>query len=171
LPGLAPAVQPESAGGWVVVVALAFGTLLLLLALPSVYRLISAGMGRVARRQVTAPTLTVRQGLLPPVLSAAMWLLQGTAFYLFVSSVTDTAPTQLPSFVAANAAAYLIGYVSFITPSGLGFREGALALMLAQYFPTPLAVALSLLTRLWSTVGELLGGVFLLWPRDATGRR
>ena len=61
-----------------------------------------------------------------------------------------------------NAGAYWIGYVSFVTPSGLGFRESALALMLATFFPTPVAVALSLVTRLWSTAGEILG-VSLVW--------
>jgi uncharacterized membrane protein YbhN (UPF0104 family) len=61
-----------------------------------------------------------------------------------------------------NAGAYWIGYVSFVTPSGLGFREGALAWMLAGFFPAPVAVALSLVTRLWTTAGELLG-VTLVW--------
>ena len=61
-----------------------------------------------------------------------------------------------------NAGAYWIGYVSLITPSGLGFREGALAWMLSSFFPAPVAVALSLVTRLWSTAGELLG-VVLVW--------
>ncbi len=58
-----------------------------------------------------------------------------------------------------NAGAYWIGYASFITPSGLGFREGALAFMLASFFPAPVAVALSLVTRLWSTAGEILGAL------------
>jgi hypothetical protein len=34
--------------------------------------------------------------------------------------------------------------------------------MLATFFPTPVAVALSLATRLWSTAGEILG-VSLIW--------
>jgi uncharacterized membrane protein YbhN (UPF0104 family) len=91
-----------------------------------------------------------------------MWLTNGLAFYLFVSSTTEISPAQLPAFIAMNAGAYWIGYVSLITPSGLGFREGALAWMLSSFFPAPVAVALSLVTRLWSTAGELLG-VVLVW--------
>jgi hypothetical protein len=99
-----------------------------------------------------------------------MWLTNGVAFFLFVAATTPLALERLPAFIAMNAGAYWIGYVSFITPSGMGFREGALALMLATYFPTPVAVALALAARLWSTAGELLGVlVVLLAPRRAKG--
>jgi uncharacterized membrane protein YbhN (UPF0104 family) len=76
--------------------------------------------------------------------------------------MTEISLSQLPAFIAMNAAAYWIGYVSFLTPSGLGVREGMLALMLAVFFTPPVAVAFSLATRLWSTAGELLG-VVLVW--------
>jgi hypothetical protein len=47
----------------------------------------------------------------------------------------------------------------------LGFREGALAWMLASYFPAPVAVAFALATRLWTTAGELFG-VTLVWTAE-----
>jgi len=139
------------------IAAFTFLALIVVLALPSVNRLIVALTARVTRREITAPAPTFARGLVPPLFSLAMWLTNGIAFYLFVDSITPTPLAQLPAFVAMNAGAYWIGYASFITPSGLGFREGALAWMLASFFPAPLAVALSLVTRLWSTAGEILG--------------
>jgi len=144
------------------IAALAFIALIVFLALPPVNRLIVALTARVTRREIAAPTPTFARGLVPPLFSLAMWLTNGIAFYLFVDSITPTSLTQLPAFIAMNAGAYWIGYLSFVTPSGLGFREGALAWMLASFFPAPLAVALSLVTRLWTTAGEILG-VVLVW--------
>ena len=144
------------------IAALAFIALIVFLALPPVNRLIVAITAHVTRRDLAAPTPTFARGLVPPIFSLAMWLTNGIAFYLFADSITPLSLAQLPAFIAMNAGAYWIGYVSFVTPSGLGFREGALAWMLGSFFPAPVAVALSLVTRLWTTVGELLG-VTLVW--------
>ena len=140
----------------------AFITLVIVFALPPVNRLLVMITARLMRRAITAPTPTFGRGLIPPFFSLMMWLTNGIAFYLFVSSITQVSLAHLPAFIAMNAGAYWIGYASFITPSGLGFREGALAWMLASFFPAPLAVALSLITRLWTTAGELFG-IVLVW--------
>jgi hypothetical protein len=142
--------------------AWAFIALVIFFALPPINRLIVALTARVTRRDIAAPAPTFARGLIPPLFSLLMWLTNGVAFYLFSSSIIPTPLALLPAFIAMNAGAYWIGYISFITPSGLGFREGALAWMLASFFPAPVAVTLSLLTRLWSTAGELLG-VALVW--------
>jgi len=162
-PEILPGALPVSLGASVpLIAAFALIALIVILALPPVNRLIITLTGRVTRREIGAPTPTFARGLVPPLFSLAMWLTNGIAFYLFVDSITPTPLTQLPAFVAMNAGAYWIGYASFITPSGLGFREGALAWMLTFFFPAPLAVALSLVTRLWSTAGEILGAVLVL---------
>ena len=140
----------------------AFIALVIVFALPPVNRLLVMITARLMRRAIAAPTPTFARGLIPPFFSLMMWLTNGIAFYLFVSSITEVSLAQLPAFIAMNAGAYWIGYASFITPSGLGFREGALAWMLASFFPAPLAVALSLITRLWTTAGELFG-IVLVW--------
>lgn len=142
--------------------ALAFVLVVVVFALPMTNRLIVTLVARVTRRELATPRATFARGLVPPFLSTLMWVTNGVAFFLFIASITPLALEHLPAFIAINAGAYWIGYVSFITPSGLGFREGALALMLATYFPAPIAVAFSFATRLWSTIGEVLGTAFLL---------
>ena len=162
-PDLFSALVPASvAASAPIIAALAFAALVVVFALPITNRAIVALTARALRREIAAPTPTFSRGLVPPLFSMLMWLTNGIAFYLFVNSITPLSLVQLPAFIAMNAGAYWIGYLSFITPSGLGFREGALALMLATFFPTPVAVALSLVTRLWSTAGEILG-VSLIW--------
>lgn len=65
----------------------------------------------------------------------------------------------LPNFVyviGCSAIAWVIGYISFITPSGLGVREGTLAALLALMYPMPVAIVASLLFRIVCTIGELI---------------
>ncbi len=144
------------------IIGIAFTALIILFALPITQNFIVATTARIMRRNLVAPSPTFRRGLVPPLFSLAMWLTNGIAFFLFTHSIAPLSFDQLPAFIAMNAGAYWIGYVSFLTPSGLGVREGALALMLSTFFPTPVAVMLSLVTRLWSTAGELLGASLIL---------
>lgn len=155
------------------IVALAFAALVVVFALPPVLPLLlrvsARGLRLVRRNKDIAPPrvppVPFRQGLLPPLFSLTMWTINGIAFWLFVRSLVEVPLAALPSFVAMNAAAYFIGYVSFITPSGLGFREASLALMLGAFFPEPVAIAIAFATRLWSTAGEFLGVGIALWGR------
>ncbi len=145
--------------------ALLFIALIIFFALPPVFRLllwITARLAQYLRKTARLETAQTKppsfvQGLIPPFCSCLMWTINGLGFYLFVRSITEVPLQNLPSFMAMNAAAYFIGYISFITPSGLGFREGAMAFFLAPFFPAPVAVAIAFLTRIWSTVGEMLG--------------
>lgn len=62
-----------------------------------------------------------------------------------------------PAFVGlAFLLSFAVSMVAFIFPSGLGVREGAFALALAQNLPTGVAVALSVGARLVLTVVELI---------------
>ncbi|MGE0028490.1 MAG: lysylphosphatidylglycerol synthase domain-containing protein [Thermoleophilia bacterium] len=62
---------------------------------------------------------------------------------------------------------FAVSMVAFIFPSGLGVREGAFALALAQNLPTGVAVALSVGTRLVLTLVELVViAILVLVGRD-----
>lgn len=160
---------------YIPLIAGAFGALIVLLALPAVFQLmlrVSAQLLRVVRpnSEITTPrvTTTFWQNLIPPLCSFTMWTVNGIAFWLFVRSMTDVGVQDIPAFIGMNAAAYFIGYASFITPSGLGFREASLAFFLGAFFPAPVAVAIAFLARLWSIGGEFLGvAIAVLWkPQD-----
>lgn len=84
------------------------------------------------------------------------WFLHGTAFFFLVVAVTGESGHFFP-IVGAYVAAYLIGYLSFFTPGGLGVREAVLALILKIYFPDPVAILLSALSRIWVVVAETSG--------------
>ena len=78
----------------------------------------------------------------------------GTAFFLLADTAAHPQLERWPLLVSAYCLAYVLGYISFLTPSGIGVREAALAAMLSISMPMPAAIALSLLSRLASMGGE-----------------
>ncbi len=94
---------------------------------------------------------------------ALSWLLAGIGFYLLVRSVV-TAPLPVGPVAAILIAAGIyalgwdIGFVSFVTPSGIGFREAAIAVLVvaAGFAPVSLGIIIAFIARLFNTGAELL---------------
>lgn len=99
-------------------------------------------------------------------------LFSGLALFTVLWGLTPVELPHLPRVMGAAALAWAVGYLSFLTPSGLGVREALLVALLAQTYPLPVAIVSSLLFRLVATLGELLA-VALAWGygRMHTGSR
>ncbi len=92
------------------------------------------------------------------------WIVGGVGFYFFVNSVYPVAPQYILFLTGALAISSMLGLIALFAPSGLGVREGALVYLLSFMMPTPVAVIISVLTRIWMTLVEigLIGVVYLL---------
>ena len=93
-----------------------------------------------------------------------LWLCQGTAFFLFVRSFTYLQWTEVGTLTACFAFAWIVGFLSFLTPGGLGIREGLLGMLLAAHIPPAQATLVALLCRVWMLTVEIVlaGAAFLL---------
>jgi hypothetical protein len=110
-----------------------------------------------------------------PRLIATPWLLALFAWYVIVAVVLGIGMWLVihsatggdaggPGFIGlAFLLSFAVSMVAFIFPSGLGVREGAFAIALAQNLPTGVAVALSVGSRLVLTVVELVVIAVLVW--------
>lgn len=81
-------------------------------------------------------------------------LLQGSAFWLLLR----TFGVESVGIVTASgifAVSWLIGLISPL-PGGIGVREGALVFLLSFLVPVTVATQISIITRIWSLLGELL---------------
>jgi uncharacterized membrane protein YbhN (UPF0104 family) len=86
----------------------------------------------------------------------ASWGLQGLGFFFLVSSIAGL-NTNIGFFlVASYLASWVIGFLVLFAPGGIGVREGALTFLLKFYFPLPVAIMFSFLSRIWITVAELI---------------
>lgn len=84
------------------------------------------------------------------------WAVAGLGLYFSLISIYYLSPLTLPIIFGINAVAWLIGFVSFITPSGIGAREPALIFFLVSYVPTSIAGAVSIISRLIMVVSEII---------------
>jgi uncharacterized membrane protein YbhN (UPF0104 family) len=92
------------------------------------------------------------------------WMIGGIGFYLFVDSVYSVSSNYILFLTGALAISSTLGLIAIFAPSGLGVREGVLVYLLSFMMATPVAVVISILTRLWMTLIEigLIGMIYLL---------
>jgi hypothetical protein len=84
-------------------------------------------------------------------------LLSGTSFFLLAKAVYPDISLELYLYcVGAYNLAGAVGMITPIVPSGIGVRDGALLAMLTLVLPAEIAVALTVLSRLWSIVVDIL---------------
>lgn len=85
-----------------------------------------------------------------------LWSCQGIAFFLFVRSLTPISWRDTGVLTACYAFAWIVGFLGFLTPGGLGIREGLLGLLLANYMPAAQATLVALLCRVWMLSAEMI---------------
>lgn len=140
-------------------------------------RLLEFGLNRalkLLKRDPIALHLTYRDIGQIALTWLGSWLLGGLGFGLAVQAVAPLHVSLAEALVCVGiyALGWDIGFLSFITPSGLFFREGAIALLLSLAGLVPdvaLGTVIALLAaRLLPTLAEILcvGAAYLL-GRDA----
>ncbi len=137
---------------------------------PSLYlRFLTRVLARVGRLPLTIQFAPL-DGPVFGLVYVFSWILYGAAFTLLVNSIYPlSSPWEWPYLTVVFAASYVIGFLSLLTPSGLGVREGVMILLLAPAFSLPVATVISVVSRLWMISGELFGtGVALLFSKRGT---
>ncbi len=143
--------------------------LVLLAVHPRVIRGALGVAARVTKRSMPAWGGSWVDGIAFLLIAAGSWLLYGAAFFLFLRSFVDLPASAFGAIAAINALAFIVGYVVVIAPGGAGFKEGALALLLAGLLPAGVAASLAVLSRLWSIAGEVLPALLLAARRPRGG--
>ncbi len=120
---------------------------------------------RMMRREPVTLGLRYRDLLIITSYWAMSWVVGGVGFYLLIRSLTD-APSTVVAVVLAigiNAMGWDVGFLAILTPSGLGFREAAIAGLLiacglVSGADASLGVALvvAFMARLLTTGAELI---------------
>jgi len=152
---------PAAYRRWGIVGAAGVGLAVVLVAIPPVFRRLAAMWFRLARTEDTRG-LASAHAVAWLGIYVVNWTLYGLAFLVLARSLGLTGPF-LP-LVAAFPAAYLLGYLMVFAPAGLGPREGFLILFLTPHVGAASAGVLAVVSRLWTTILELVPGVFF-WTR------
>ena len=94
----------------------------------------------------------------------AAWSIYGLAFWVFLLSVQSDVPVGWIAAVGVFNAAYQIGYLTLFAPGGLGPRELAIGVLLGPLVG-PIAPALAILSRIWTTAIDATGALIGLLVR------
>jgi glycosyltransferase 2 family protein len=148
-------------------VALVLGLALLPFVLPSMVGVAE----RVTGRRFDVGRLPPRAIAIAVAGNVVGWLMYGVAFMALVKGVLGDARGSTLSYVAVYASTYVLGYLAFFIPGGLGVRDLALAsAMPALGLATPAQAALvAVASRLWLTILEVVPGL-LFWVRLRSSR-
>lgn len=140
---------------------------------PRVIPIAARVAGRILRRDIALPALPDRAVWLASVGCLAAWILYGIAFRVFVAGVLGAAPGRTTSYIAAFTGSYLAGYIVLFAPGGIGVREGSLIVALGRLglAHTGAAGVISLTSRLWLTILEVLPGLGYLATDALRGHR
>lgn len=84
------------------------------------------------------------------------WILYGIAFIAFVKSFYPIDIVANYSIAAIYPLSFILGYLAFFAPGGLGVREGVITYLLAFYMPFPVAGIVAVSSRIWLTSVELI---------------
>lgn len=85
-----------------------------------------------------------------------LWACVGVSFFLFIKSIYPIQIEHLPFISSIYPFAWSIGFMSLITPGGLGVREGILSIVLTTCLPPVTATLVALLSRLWVIITEII---------------
>lgn len=113
-----------------------------------------------AGRPALGATLSRGALLLFIVIGIMDWILWGATFAALTFGIQAFSAAEIAAFaphlVFSYAIAYAVGFLSFITPSGFGVREGALWVLLAPLLGASTATVAALAMRLWNMLGEVV---------------
>jgi hypothetical protein len=85
-------------------------------------------------------------------------LIEGIGYAFLLKTIFNYNLTfiSLLKFAAIYEGAWVIGFLSFLTPSGIGVREAALSLLLEPYMPLTVAIIFSIFARVCCIILEVI---------------
>jgi len=110
----------------------------------------------IAKLQYILPSFEYDKTLFLFLIMLVSYLLLGAGYYFTLSSVIPLPPSDFFVLIGIFISSLLIGYLSLITPTGLGVREGAIAFSLSHFVSLPLAGFAALFGRIMLVFAELI---------------
>ena len=100
------------------------------------------------------------------MLAVSSFAMFGIATYFSAISLFNLTLTNVTQFVSLFVFSLLVGYLSLITPMGLGVREGVMTFGLLSFLSASAAGLVSIFTRITFIVSEVIFlGITVLWVK------
>ncbi len=123
---------------------------------PKIINFFLKKLGKLIKKEDLEIPMTYRQMVNVVILFIGNWLIVGAGFYMLVCSIYPLPISQLLFAGGIFGLSAIIGIISIFAPSGIGVREGILIAGLILLMPDEYAVIISIVSRLWATIAELI---------------
>ena len=123
-------------------------------------------VGKIFKKDLEIP-MKYSQMLKVVLLFIGNWLIIGVGFFILTKSIYPAVELSHLLFCAGIwGVSAIMGILAVFAPSGLGVREGIIVAGLMLIMPESDAVMISVVSRLWQTIPELLLVVLaFIWSR------
>lgn len=122
---------------------------------PVLSRLINLGL-KLFKRKPVEFNLHYKFIIKTLIIYSLSWISQGTSFYFLIRSFYPVIPQLWFPLVGAYSFAWIVGFMAFFVPGGLGVREGTLAFLLKFLLPTTIGIMSAILWRIWAIIGMFI---------------
>jgi len=124
---------------------------------PKIINFFLRRLGRLMKKDDLEVPMSYLEMLKVVVLFIGNWMIVGVGFFILVRSIyPEVLMNQLLFTGGIYGLSAIIGILAFFAPSGLGVREGIIVAGLSLIMPTEYAVIISVISRLWATIAELI---------------
>ncbi|GEM_PF-4401485 len=127
------------------------------------HKLIDFGLNIVRKEKHIShiPKISLNAVVTGVIYGLLLWFFIGIGMVISSKGIYNSISFKdFPAIAGAFSTSYFLGYVSFITPAGLGVREGAFIILLPPHIPSAHKGVLSIASRLWLTIMEII--IFLI---------
>ena len=113
-------------------------------------------LGKLFKKDNLQIPITYSQMLKVVGLFILNWLIVGLGFYMLTCSIYPLPVSQFLYAAGIYGISCIIGILAIFAPSGIGVREGIMVLGLGLVMPSEYGVIISIVSRLWMSVSELV---------------
>ncbi len=139
------------------------------------HKIIELGLKIMKKKlEVKPPKMKLWTLLYSLVVCVAVWIIIGLGITMCSASVFGfNMYSNTPEITGAFCISYVVGYISFFAPAGIGIREGVMALLLPGNLSTLQSSVISIGSRLWITIAEIIfyGFIILLYLRMGISKK
>ncbi|MDE7195322.1 MAG: flippase-like domain-containing protein [Oscillospiraceae bacterium] len=123
---------------------------------PKIINFVLRLIGKIFKKNLEIP-MKYSQMLKVVLLFIGNWLIVGFGFFILTKSIYPAAEwSQLLYCAGIWGVSAIMGILAIFAPSGLGVREGIIVAGLMLIMPQSDAMVISVVSRLWQTIPELL---------------
>lgn len=142
----------------IILFALIFSTAIFILASSNLTNKVLNFLLEVSGRKMRVNVEGINKNYLPALILAFImhFILSGLLLFIIATTVIDLTLTQIPFFIGIFTSSWLLGYITFIAPGGIGVMEVGTASFLSFYVPFAIGTIIALAFRITLLLAEAI---------------